>query len=405
MPSPLDNPFSTPPKTPRSPDDAALAGAILGPEAEAAVRRALGDTPVPHRIPEPTDIISEDELREAQERESRENPAITADVRDDVESFESGRTITLDLREVLSSSLSFLSEKAPPSWVDSLRSSFPDRISLSPEQRRTIETAIAHGFTRAILLPGADTQGITTIEREREAPDPEDPETTIHTTERTPEHPDLLRNTITNLLDTCSNEDGKHPVPGLPPKDPDGQYKAPYVGSDSIRTPSLPPPELPITVPDPSGTETAITRHVPPRTRPYLFLYRPDGLHPDTKGKTFPECDALLAHDAARWHLPTLTGFTNSEWLLTQHREVETRAPLTPEERTTLHGDPRIHAFDGYTDTPATSRWGWNLDSRVPEGCARGGWAPAGRQSDLDGSGASIRHPRLGARSAVVVEL
>ncbi|GEM_PF-6533991 len=40
----LENPFAKPPSTPRSPDDPALIGKILGPEEEAAMREALGET-------------------------------------------------------------------------------------------------------------------------------------------------------------------------------------------------------------------------------------------------------------------------------------------------------------------------------------------------------------------------
>jgi len=317
--------------------------------------------------------------------EVRESCPVTATVlplEDSAASFEAGREITLNLREVLDSSLAFLESKAPPTWSQSLREAFPHGITLTPDQRKTIERAIEHGFTHALLMPGGDTQGITTVETQK--PDPNDP--TKQITERTLISPDTLRATTNHLLNTCSNADGSHPVPGLPSGDADGQYEAPYVGYALLEAPTLRP-------------------GAPSRTRPYLLLYRPDGVLPATKGKAYLQSFEILFATARDWSIPTLTGFTNHEDLLIQRKEVETRAPLTPEERTQQHGDPRVHGFDAYDDDASKSRWAWNLDSRVPECCPHGSWRPSDRRSMLTNGTATVRLLALGARPAVVVEL
>ncbi|MDO8462784.1 MAG: hypothetical protein Q7S96_00720 [bacterium] len=297
---------------------------------------------------------------------------------DSASSFEAEREITLDLQEILDSSLTFLQDKAPPSWVSSLEEEFPTGLRLTPEQRETIKTAIEHGFTSAILLPDAKTQGITP----------------------TPEHPETLEDTTNHLLNTCSNADGAHPVPGLPTNDPDGQYAAPYLRGETLKTPTLPPETTPIENTDPPHTRT-----VPQRTRPYLLLYRKDGILPETRNQTFPQCETILTQRATDWNLPTLTGFTTLEHLLIQRKETEARAPLAPTERTAQYGDPRVHGFDMWSTQPDDSRWAWNLDSRVSGGCAGGYWSSGTRQSGLVWDDAVRRLVALGARPAVVVEL
>src|SRR3989338_8361461 len=321
----------------------------------------------------------------------RESDPVTATVlssHDSADSFEADREITLDLREVLNASLAFLDAKqppdviTPPSWSQSLRDAFPNGIAITPDQRATIERAIERGFTRAILLPSADRQGITTIERT--IPDPKDP--TKHITERVASDPDRLTHVTDHLLHTCANADGTHAVPGLKAGDADGQYGTPYVHSESLKHPAL-------------------RDGAPARTRPYLLLYRPDGILSETKGHTFPECEAILTERSRDWNLPTLTGFTNIEYLLVQRKEVEIRAPLTPAVRIQQHGDQRVHGFDAYDVDDARSRWALNLDSRVPGGCGHGRWVPGSLRLRLDWSGASDRASGFGARPAVVVEL
>ena len=308
----------------------------------------------------------------------RDSLPITATVSEDALSTipeERGQEVTLDLREVLDSSIAFLEAKAPPTWSQSLREQFPHGITLTPDQRATIATAIEHGFTHALLMPGADIQGITTIERI--VPNPNDPTKTI--TERAPQDPALLKRTMDHLLTTCSTD----PIPGLPVKE---QYTAPYVESDSLKTPALP------------------TR-APPRTRPHLLLYGPGNIPESLKNLTYPQADAALASLANTRNLPTLTGLTNPEAELLQLKEIETRAALDPALRQARYGDPRVHAFDAYDNDPKKSNWSWHLDSRVPGGCGHGYWDPWSRQSRLRWDGASGRASGIGARPAVVVEL
>ena len=302
--------------------------------------------------------------------EARETQPITVTVRADAITTipaERGHEVTLDLREVLTSSLAFLEAKAPPSWAQSLREEFPHGLALTPDQRATIEAAIAYGFTRVILMPGADVQGTTAEERTA---------TTDH------------------LLNTCTNADGSHPVSGLPTGE---QYTAPFVN-------------------DPEKTKASTLRpNAPSRQRPYLILTGPGNIPENLKNLTYPDAEAAITHLATTLHLPTLTGLATSERLLLQRKECEARAPLTPAQRTATYGDARPHAFDEYSGTATESNWTWDLDSRVPsgasaqlgvpDGCCRGGWNPGGRQSELDWGGASDRLSELGARPAVVVPL
>jgi len=315
--------------------------------------------------------------------EVRESRPVTATVREDALCTipaERGREVTLNLREVLDFSLAFLESKAPPTWAVSLREAFPHGLSLTPDQRKTIETAIEYGFTHALLMPGGDTQGITTIETQK--PDPNDP--TKQITEPTLTSPDTLRAAMDHFLNTCSNADGAHPVPDLPDTE---QYTAPFVY-------------------EPEKTKVPMLRPgAPSRSRPHLVLYGPGGNPESLKNLTCPEADAAFLALANTLQLPTLTGLTTPERLLLQRRECEERAPLTPDQRTATYGDARPHAFDAYNDTVEDSNWSWDLDSRVPGGCCRGLWDSGFRRSELDWNGASGREPVLGAHPVVVVEL
>jgi|GEM_PF-1793681 len=315
--------------------------------------------------------------------EVRESRPVTATVREDALCTipaERGKEVTIDLREVLDSSLALLESKAPPTWDASLREQFPHGLSLTPDQRKTIEHAIEHGFTHALLMPGGDTQGITTIEIQR--PNQNDP--TKQITEPTLASPDTLLAAMDHLLKTCSNEDGVHPVPDLPDEE---QYTAPNVH-------------------DPETTKVPTLRTgAPSRARPYLVLYRPGNIPESLKNLMFSQADAAFATLAVDLHLQKLTGLTTLEHLLLQRKEVEARAPLTPDQRTATYGDARPHAFDAYSETAAESNWTWDLDSRVPGGYCRGHWHPERRQSWLVWSDILKRYPELGARPVVVVEL
>ncbi|MFH1098962.1 MAG: AAA family ATPase [Candidatus Uhrbacteria bacterium] len=300
-----------------------------------------------------------EELTQGYER-APETGRLTATVRADALCTipaERGKEVTFDLRDVLESSARFLEAKAPSTWAQSLREQFPHGITLTPEQRQTIETAMAHGFTRAILMPGVDVQGKSVAERTA---------TTDH------------------LLNTCSNADGAHPVPGLPDTE---QYTAPYVL-------------------EPEKTKASTLRpNAPSRQRPYLVLVGPGSIPENLKNLTYPDAEAAFTQRATDLHLPTLTGLTTPERLLLQRRECEERAPLTPAQRTATYGDSRPHAFDTYSDTATESNWTWDLDSRVPGGVCHGDWDPRRRQLELVWCDASGRDSELGARPAVVVEL
>jgi len=172
-----------------------------------------------------------------------------------------GKEVTVDLKAILSESVSFYEKYGINEFSESLKTIDP---TLSEEAKETLKEMIEkRGFDRFLILP---------------------PENLQHTEE-------IIQKLKTNLAD--------HELAGL---SKDDQYAESYI-TDSCKSPVFPD--------TPYGQEAKEKR-----AKAYLFGYSSGPVQQETKNLKYPEAEKYLEEK-------NLNGFTLSEYYLTQRKEAE----------------------------------------------------------------------------------
>ncbi|OGY87839.1 MAG: hypothetical protein A2233_01730 [Candidatus Kerfeldbacteria bacterium RIFOXYA2_FULL_38_24] len=216
--------------------------------------------------------------------------------------------------------------------LQELSAALPQEIKLSAENKLRILEAQAEGYDCAMIMAPTELQS----------------------------------GNILKLLDECATK----PVNGL---SKDDQYTAPYIYDKDV-------------------TLKAKTQNRP-KKKAYLILYKSNGVEPETRDKTFDECDAIFQAKNAEYQAQgkqmRIVGFTTPEYLLAQRKACE---------------EHKDHRFDAYSG-PAQSQWTGLLDSKTPSGSVNAYWNPSDHQVDVYWNRSMSSDVGLGARSAVIIEL